>query len=129
MPNRHGSRDVIVALTAAGRPQSEVADAAGISVRTLRRRLEEPDLVSAVAAATLELERQAVGQLSDLRARAFSRLGALLADDDPGITLRACKLILDAGLAHRSALADDRLGYLEIRVAEFVRDQRAGDNR
>ncbi len=94
-----GSTDLIVSLTAAGRPQAEVADAAGISVRTLRRRLQEPQIVVAVSAAVVQLEKEAVGRLGQLRRRAFDQLETLLLHEDPAVVLRTCRLVLDAGLA------------------------------
>lgn len=126
-----GSTDLIISLTAAGRPQAEVADAAGISVRTLRRRLQEPQILVAVSAAVVQLEKEAVGRLGQLRRRAFDQLETLLQHEDPSVVLRTCRLVLDAGLAHRAAIAEDNLAHLEMAVAEGLTSsvQHAGGAR
>ncbi len=115
-------RDVIIAMTAAGRPQQEIADAAEMSVRTLYRRLQDPDMQADVAAAALDLERQALAQLGELRATALKQLGNLIIDADPGIRLRACKIILDSGLAHRAAVQASRVEVLEFELAQLRDD-------
>ncbi len=115
-----GSTDMIVALTAAGRPQAEVAAAAGVSVRTLRRRLREPQMVVAVSAAAVQLEREAVGRIGQLRGHALERLEALIGHEDPSVALRAAKLIFETSLARRAALVNDNLSYLEAAVAEGI---------
>jgi hypothetical protein len=126
---RLGGRDVIVTLTAAGRPQSEIAKRAGVSVRTLRRRQGEPGIVADVALIRVELERQAVGRLSDLREQAFARLAGLLGSDDPLVVVRVARLVLDQGLAHRAALVPDEIASLEARVAILIEQQGPGGRR
>ncbi len=116
---QRGAREMIVALTVAGRPQNEVARAAGISVRTLRRRLQEPDIVEAMAAATRDREQQALGRLADLRGLAFDALHDHLRSPDPAVQARAAKLVLEQGLAHRNAFTADRFAALELSLARI----------
>lgn len=62
-----GRTHLIVSLSAAGRPLNEIASAADISIRTLRRRLQDTQIAAAIEAARLDLEREAIGRLAALR--------------------------------------------------------------
>lgn len=114
---KRGATETIVVMTAAGRPQSEVAAAAGVSIRTLRRRQREPAIIAAVAAAVAQGEQEALGRFSLLRSRVFDQLDVLLDHEDPGVVLRTSRLVLETGLAHRAAIANDTLTSLETAVA------------
>jgi len=118
--NARGSADEIVTGLTAGRPQKEVAAAAGISERTLRRRQNAPHMVEAVAAARADLEREALGRLSRLRDLVFGELESLLGAENSKVRLATADLILRQGLAYRTAYEQDRLRVLEATVTRMI---------
>ena len=127
MTTGYGARDMIVTMIAAGRSRQETADAADISVRTLHRRLQEPAIQAAIAEATLELERAALAQLLELRAAALKRLSELIGSTEPALALRAVKIVLEATTAQRASLRSDRLGLVDLELAQLRDEQQALD--
>jgi AcrR family transcriptional regulator len=96
-----------------GQSQSDIAAAAGVSVRTLRRRQREPEVIRAVAEARADQTRLALGRLSTLRCQALVELEALLNDDNPTTRLRAVRLVLEQTIAHQQSVAAERSEELE----------------
>ena len=116
------SSDVLLAMTVAGKPQQEIAEAAGSSVRTVRRWQKHPDNVLAVAAAQRNLEQAAVNTLRDLRSQVFGVLAELLEDGDTKAQISAARLILEQGIAHRAALRNDSHAVLEAWLSRMERE-------
>lgn len=111
---KHGDEAALVAEAAAGRPLAQVAAAAGVSLSTAQRRLRDPDVARAVAAARAVLRRQAVARMVDLRASALNRVEAILELAEPALALRAATLILNTSLKVEAAYDfHDRLAALE----------------
>lgn len=109
-----GDEAALVAAAAAGRPLAQVAAAAGVSLSTAQRRLRDPEVALAVAAARGELRRQAVARMVDLRANALNRVEAILELGDPALVLRAAALVLNSSLKLEAAYDfHDRLAALE----------------
>jgi hypothetical protein len=94
MTTNVGSIATLVAAVAVGRPLTEAASEANMSVRTAQRRLHEPEVAFAINEARVELTRQAVGELTALRDLAFRRLRDVLSGDhEVPQVLRAAELV------------------------------------
>ncbi len=118
MPARREVEAQIVAAMVQGVTRAEVARRADISERSLRRRLREPGLITAIAAARADHHRQVLGQLNELAVRAVRELDALLGDEDAGTRLRAARLILEQSSRFRAAADDARMSAMEAAQAE-----------
>jgi len=102
---------------AAGKPVRAIAAEIGISERQVFRRLKDPSLVQAVAAARAEIISTAVAQLSALMAAAVEALEALLRADSEQVRLGACRAVLELGTRLReSEELERRIGELESRL-------------
>lgn len=88
-----------------------------MSVSTVQRRLQDPQILAAVRAGRSQQRREAVGQLNIQVQPAIRRLRELVAHDDPRVALRAAALVL--GSAHKFGGAleyDERLGLFEAEL-------------
>ena len=117
MPKVKGATHVIVAGVVAGSSQAEVAAEAGVSVRTVRRRLRDPGVVTAILEAEAEVQRPLVARLSEMSSTALDCLVEQMASEDPAVAHRAAKTTLERMLVHQSALDQQRLLALELRAA------------
>ncbi len=119
-----GDMAALVAAAAAGRSLAQIAAAAGLSISSVQRRLRDPEIADAVQEARLECRRRAVGRMLELRDAALTRVGDLLAADDPVLALRAATLILNTGLKVEAAYDfHDRLAALEAAQDELERGE------
>jgi AcrR family transcriptional regulator len=116
MPKIKGALHVIVTGVVAGKSQMDIAAEAGISTRTLRRRLSDPEVTSAVLEAQVEVQRSLVARLSAMGDNALDCLTSQLASDDPLVAHRAAKTTLERMLAHQAALNGQRLIVMELRA-------------
>jgi hypothetical protein len=89
-----GDLEALVAAAVLGKPLTEIASLAGVSVSTVQRRLREPEVVAAITEARGRHRAEALGRMTDLRGQALERLEGLLGDDDPSVALRAVSLVL-----------------------------------
>ena len=113
---RRGAIDAaLIAALASGVTQDIAAETAGVSPRTVRRRLEDPDFVD-----RLEEERSAIvertcSRLVGLTERAVVTLAHLLKEGvAENVRLRAATVILDTARAWRDAgEVEERLRALE----------------
>jgi hypothetical protein len=80
---------------AQGKTNAEAAKAAGVSERTIYRRLAEPPFRRRVRAIRAEMLREAIGRLAALRNDAIDALAGLLKGAKEQVRLRAAKTILD----------------------------------
>ncbi len=114
---RTNSESLLIAALARGCSQSEAARAAGISDRTVRRRLQDKAFRGKVREARREMLMTTVGALSDAGSAAVRALRQLLTAESDSVRLGAAKAILDH-LPTRSML--EELGKLpqetEIRI-------------
>ena len=116
-PKRKGAMSCIVAGMVAGKALTEIAVEAGVSTRTLRRRLREPDMIARVAEAQTEVQRELLGRLGTLGGQALDTLTNQMKSEDPAIQLRAAKVTLERLIAHQNAFESQRIQALELRVA------------
>ena len=118
-------REMIIAMTAAGRPQAEIAEAINGSVRTVRRWQRDPSIVQAVAAAATAREKSVLAELAALRDRALTVLRDHLADADPMVQYRAAKLSLEQHVVQRRVCGEDQLAAMDAAVTDLVARGRA----
>jgi hypothetical protein len=96
-----------------GLTQAKTAELAGISERTLRRRLREPSVVVAIAGARVQLHEQVLGRLHQLASTALTEIEEVMTTSDPATRLRAARLVLEQCSAYRGAADDARLSAME----------------
>lgn len=112
---------VILAL-AQGQTTSQAATAAGVSSRTVRRWLEDPDFRQGVADSRTELLQLAVGRLAAAATKAVDTLIDALDSDRDMARVQAAKVLLDATLALRESLdLEQRIAAIE--AADAQRDR------
>jgi hypothetical protein len=118
---RKSADDLLVLALATGATGDEAAQAAGVSPRTVARRVNDHALMSRVAALRSEMVSRACGRLADAMAAAADVLRRLLASADEGVQIRAARAVLELGLKAREAEEiEARVRELEERVAEVV---------
>ncbi len=110
---RAGQDELIVAALAAGRSYTEAGEIAGVSSRTVARRMSDPAFARLVADQRGEVVVSMTGQLTSLAAEAVDAIRSGLADESARTRIAAGKLILE--LAHKFRHGSD----LEIEVAEI----------
>ena len=113
MADRHDADAVLAQQMAAGRTLKDAAKAAGVSVRTARRRASDKRFMRRVRRARAELLEEAGGRLVASLNAAVLTLSQLLISDDENVRLRAA----DKMIAHATRVAE--LVDLENRVAEL----------
>lgn len=120
-PDRLGRGAVAVAALAAGRTIAAAAREAGISERTLRRRLADTGFAAQVHAARARIIEEAVGRLAGAAAGAIETLVRLLTSANEPVVVSAAKGLLDNLLRYRAAHdLDERLTRIEDAVAELA---------
>lgn len=116
-PRKGGAAALVVAL-AAGESPAVAGRKAGVSERTVRRRLEDADFRAEVAEARSALVEGATGQLAGAAAGAVATLRRLLRDRNGAIAVAAARTILRGvvNLRIHGELAD-RVSQLEHLLA------------
>ena len=111
--------EVLIEALGRGATQAEASKLAGCAVRTVARRLDDPQFVRRVDVFRDALLEAGAAKLGDLIGLATSTLRELLAADvPPQIRLGSAKTVLDASLKLRdSLLLEKRLTALETRVS------------
>jgi hypothetical protein len=117
--SKKGALHLIVAGVVAGKSQTEIATEAGVSIRTLRRRLRDPEVMTAVLEAQAEVQRPLVARLATMGSSALDCLQTQMDSEDPAVAHRAAKTTLDRMLVHQTALDQQRLLAMELRSAGF----------
>src|SRR5262245_3905144 len=87
----------LIAALAAGDTAAEAARKAGVSERTVRRRLDDPGFKRALEAAKAEALARAVAKLSDRAVAAVDTLAALLDAESESVRLGAARSVLELG--------------------------------
>ena len=113
---RRGEERLLNAL-AAGQSVKRAAEAAGLSERTVYRRLASAVFQRRLAALRDELITAALGELVACASQAVGKLRALLDADDERVQLQAARALLDQALRLREAVTlEQRLAALERNV-------------
>ena len=98
--DRSGGGPLVAAL-AAGATLVDAARQAGVSERTVRRRLDDPAFCQQVDEARAAMLTQAVARLTAASVAAVETLQTLLAAEPAFVRLAAARAILDLGLKYR----------------------------
>lgn len=116
--------DLLAAALAAGQTYGEASQALGVSVRTIARRMSEPDFRAKVSELRAAAASACTGRLTDAMASAADTLKALLTDDNKRTRLAAATAIiqLSAQLRNNEELSA-RIGELEQLLASRQDDQ------
>jgi hypothetical protein len=116
--------DVLAAAVAAGKLLAEAARDAGVSERTLRRRLGEADFRARVAQIRATMIDQAAGRMSDMLAEAADALRQLLQSRSEGTRLTAIGKAFELALRlHDVEQVEARLRQLEEQVGATGGDE------
>lgn len=113
------NRPAVIVALARGATSEEAAREAGVSGRTVRRWMEDPDFLADVRDTRTELLQHAVGQLAAGAVEAVTTLREALRDADGRNRVQAARVLLDATLALRESLdLEERLAALEAAQKE-----------
>lgn len=110
--------EVLIASLTAGATLQEAATAAGVSAKTVSRRLREPEFAKALRDARRMVIAVAVNRLASSASEAVDELRSLLSSSSDSIRLRAAVAILDS--SHRMLDAQElveRLAAVETQLA------------
>jgi len=106
--------DLLMELLSVGRTHAEAGAMAGISERSVRRRMSNPAFAARVSARRGEYVGALAGRLVNAGAQAVEELTSLLRDDSSQVRLRAAQTILSLGSQLRVANElEERLTALE----------------
>ncbi len=108
----------IVAATASGLRQADVAELARCSARHVRRRLSVPDVAAAVATEREARSRILVDELREQSNGAVNRLQRIIREGTDRDAVSAARVVLGEGRQHREQCeVVSRLADLEAAVA------------
>lgn len=117
---RHNADDQLIEALARGQTQTEAAQLAGCSVRTVARRLTDAGFAGRVETFRDALLEQGAARMGGLVELAATTLRQLMeaTDSPPAAKLGAAKTVIDAALKLRDTLLiEKRLAALEARAA------------
>jgi hypothetical protein len=118
---------VLAAALASGRTVVDAARAAGVSERTARRRVQDPDFGALVGRLRAEMVQRATGLLLDAASEATAALRRNLTCGQPAGEVRAASVILDHLLRLREhGEFEERLRALEAGSGSGGIDQGGG---
>jgi len=112
--------DVIAAALAGGATHAEAGQAAGVSERTVRRRLDEPEFLGYVSRLKDELVSRTTDRLTGLTTAAVDTLAELVTSPEtpPAVRLRAALGVLsERRVWHDAYETENRLRALEDLLA------------
>lgn len=114
---------VIIAALVSGATIDEAAKIAGISPRTVHRRLGSPEFKAALDEANFEVIRHAVSRISGACLRAVETQEDLLEAKSESVRLRAARSILSSAIKfHQTIELENRLRQIEnmIKKTKFM---------
>jgi hypothetical protein len=119
---------VLVALLASGCTQLDAAEQAGVSPRTVRRRLDDPGFRAELDEARTEMVRRTVGKLVDAGTTAASNLRELAEGaESESVRLHASRYLIELALrGHEAMQLTQRLATLEAQVAALKQNEGQG---
>ncbi len=110
--------ELIIGGLSAGLTHADAADLAGVSTKTVQRRLADERFVAEVARRRGQQVERVTGQLSQLSVRAVDTLESALGDESPTIRLRAADLTLNWLVRlRREADLERRIAEIELELA------------
>jgi F420-0:gamma-glutamyl ligase len=103
---------------ASGESVGAAAEQAGVTDRTVRRKLSDPEFRRQVADLRGELMSRALDRMTDNMTRAADVLAGLLDEQNPAVRLRAARSLLTLGLRLRDSIdLNNRIRDLEDELA------------
>jgi hypothetical protein len=113
------SDEILIDAVGSGMTQAEAAREAGISERTVRRRLKDPEVRAVLDARQFDARRVCFDTRQSLFTKAVARLEEILDDPDvpPSIQLQAIKIAISTGFRAHELETDERLRRLEEHYA------------
>jgi hypothetical protein len=124
---RHSADESLALALSTGQTIIDAARAAGVSERTARRRIADPDFRRRVADLRGEVIAQAASRLAAAMTHAADRLVQLVDSPDPRAALAAAKAVVGLGLLAREKVDNETLlRELEAKL-EQIESQRGGD--
>lgn len=116
---RRGNDEVLAAARAAGQSVKHAGQAAGLSERTARRRLQEPDVAARVDELRRDRQAETLAGLDRLSIKAIEALDELVESGNATVRLGAARLVLTLGLQlHEQVEMGARVRRLEELAAE-----------
>src|SRR5215216_6637173 len=94
---RSGADLVLIAALAGGATYEDAGKQGGVSERTVRRRMDEPEFRQQVESARVEVLARAVAMLTSASVEAVETLRSLLVAESDSARLGAAKAILESG--------------------------------
>jgi hypothetical protein len=126
MPKPRGKKDCdeqLVLILSAGGSVSHAAEKAGVSERTVRRRLEDQQFRQRISEARSELIQGAIGRLSMIGRKAVDKLNKLMDDPDPKICLGSSRAVLQYMLSgHEHELLAAQVAELQRQIDELTHE-------
>ena len=116
---KKGSDVLIVAGVVEGSTRAETARRAGVSERTLRRRVKDPAMVVAIAEARLHLHEQVMGRLQHLALKAVDQFDSVMGAGTDAARIAASRAVLDQIVSFENALDNARLSAMEAAQARL----------
>jgi hypothetical protein len=112
--NRRMADRVLMASLAAGKTTQDAAEAAGVSERTVFRRLEQPEFRQNMITLRERMVDDLTSRLADASSKAFEKLQTLLTAESEFVQLGAARTILDQMLRLRNMVEfESRLTRVE----------------
>ena len=113
------NKDVLLAVAiASGTSASEASRQLDIPLRTVQRRMADPDFRRFVTALRDQMLERALGRVTDNMTRAADALASRLDDPNPAIGIRAARALLTLGLRlHDAVDLTERVRRLEAEQA------------
>lgn len=110
----------LLRLLALGMSQIKAAEELGITDRTIRRRLENPEFRRALSQARREIQSESWSAMLSLREKASQVLESMLESPDEKVRLAAAKFVFDMGNRIRKEQISEetleRINELETRI-------------
>ena len=113
---------LLIVGMATGRPIADVAAEAGVSERTVQRRMAKPEFQRKVSDLRWQMMKDLSGRLSQVSGKAMERLQSLLEADSENVRLGAARSILDQTLRVREAVDFE----LRLQDVEAMCDRKLG---
>ncbi|HZZ77619.1 MAG TPA: hypothetical protein VFE62_03815 [Gemmataceae bacterium] len=115
--SRRGADEIIIAALACGSTVQQAADTAGVSRKTVSRRMAEPEFAKRVAEMRSEMVRRTASKMTDGMLEAAEVLRKLLKAKGENVRLGACRALFEHGVRIRETVElEERLQALEQRA-------------
>lgn len=120
MASKRAADTQIIVGIVEGLTRAETAGRAGISERTLRRRLKDPSVLHAIAEARVQIHEQVMGRLQHLAFKAVDQFGSVMDSGRDAARISASRAVLDQIVSFQGALDSARLSAMEAAHAELL---------